>query len=95
MPVPTSATSDDDLWKAYDDGASYDITGDVEAAKSFIVACRLILRRRPRSVAGDGQSATFEDISSQLEQAEQWLALQQPSGMSGGPRHLDFRNLRV
>jgi hypothetical protein len=94
MAVPTSATSDADLWAAYDDAAGYDISGSVTQAREFIVACRIILRRRPKSVSGDGQSATFEDISDQLARAERWLAGQNSYGRIG-PRHLDFRGLRT
>ena len=94
MAVPTSASTDAELWEAYDDGASYDITGSVALAQSFIVACRLILRRRPKTFSGDGQSATFEDISNQLHEAQRWLAARNSLGSLAGPRHLDFRGLR-
>lgn len=94
MAVPTSASTDAELWEAYDDGASYDITESVALAQQFIVACRLILRRRPKSVSGDGTSATFEDVSRQLTEAQRWLAGRNTTGALAGPRHLDFRDLR-
>ena len=95
MAVPTSASTDAELWEAYDDGASYDITESVALAQQFIVACRLILRRRPQSVSGDGTSATFADVSKQLRQAEIWIAGRNLStSAASGPRYLDFRGLR-
>ena len=91
MAVPTSATTDAELWQTYDDAASYDVVGSTSLAKEFIVACRLILRRRPSRMAVDGQSADFESIREDLTRAERWYAVSQSGS---GRRYLDFRGLR-
>jgi hypothetical protein len=94
MAVPTSATTDEELWALYDDAAGYSITGSVTQAQEFIVACRIIKRRRPDSVSGDGQSAKFNNIDDELAKAERWLAGRNSVG-SRGPRLIDYRGSRI
>jgi len=96
----SSASTDQDVWDAYDDNAAYDSQDDVDTgvtmAQAFIGACRILLRRRPVSVSVDGTSTAFDGsaIQKAIEAAVGWLALNNTSANGGSVRHLSFRYLR-
>ena len=47
MSIPAAATTDAELWRTYDDAASYNVVHSASLAADFIVACRLIVRESP------------------------------------------------
>jgi len=95
MSIPTASTTDAELWRTYDDAASYDVTGSASLAADFVVACRLILRRRPSRATLDGTAIDFESVRADLQRAERWLAVNgNGAANQAGPRYLDFRRLR-
>lgn len=84
---------------AYDDNASYDVDGDIVKCKAFIVACRVLIRRSPSSVAQGGESIALsvESLQNELANALQWLANNDPNQTQtpkGCVVHADFRNFR-
>lgn len=95
MSIPSASTTDLELWRTYDDAASYDVVRSASLAADFVVACRLILRRRPSRATLDGTAVDFESVREDLQRAERWLAVNGSDASShGSPRHLDFRRLR-
>ena len=96
MAALSSSSTDQQVWDAYDNNASYDVDESVSKAEAFIEACRILLRRRPTQVSVDGTSSSFEAgaIRQELEDARKWLATNNTSANGGSVRHLDFRNLR-
>jgi hypothetical protein len=96
MAAVTSASTDQAVWDAYDDNASYEEDESVSKAQAFITVCRVLLRRRPNQVSVDGTTTSFEAgaIQKALDDARKWLALNNTSDNGGSVRHLDFRYLR-
>jgi hypothetical protein len=94
MSIPTASTTDLELWRTYDDAALYDVVRSAALAADFVVACRLILRRRPVRATLDGTAIDFESVREDLQRAERWLGVNGNGAASNGPRHLDFRRLR-
>jgi hypothetical protein len=93
MSTLTSASTDAQVWAAYDDNASYEEDGSASKCKAFITACRLILRRRPQSFGRSEQSGTFERITDELTTARQWLAANPPSTGAGSRTSERFADL--
>lgn len=96
MSTLSSASTDQQVWNAYDDNASYAEDASVSKAKSFITACRILLRRRPTAMTVDGNVVAFSasSIEKELEDAQHWLAQNNTSANGGSIRYLDFSNLR-
>jgi hypothetical protein len=92
----SSASTDQEVWDAYDDNASYAEDASVSKAKSFVTACRILLRRRPTNMTVDGSTVAFSatSIERELEDAQHWLAQNNTSVNGGSVRYLDFRGLR-
>ena len=81
MPLDSSSTNDE-VWEAYDDAASYEETGDVTLARSFITACRILLRRMPRRVMVDGVATEFnaDSVRDELERARRFVSAKRSGG---------------
>lgn len=94
MAALSSSSTDQEVWNAYDDNAAYDVDSSIAKAKNFIEACRILLRRRPNRVGVGSQSVDFESVRQELDDAREWLALNNTSANGGSVRHLSFRNLR-
>lgn len=99
MSYVTSASTDAQVRAAYADNASYDVAGDVAMAKSFIVACRVLLQREPTSAGRNGNAVVLDKTSvrESLAKAESWLASHAPvpvSGGNGSVRFMDFGGFR-
>jgi hypothetical protein len=96
MAAVTSASTDQAVWDAYDDNASYEEDASTTKASAFITVCRVLQRRRPVRISADGTSADFDGqaIQKALDDAREWLALNNTSANGGSVRHLDFRNMR-
>jgi hypothetical protein len=92
----SSASTDQAVWDQFDNAAAYDVDGSIANAKLFIEACRILQRRRPVRISADGTSADFDGqaIQKALDDAREWLALNNTSANGGSVRHLDFRNMR-
>jgi len=83
---------------AYDDNASYEEDGSVAKAKSFVTACRILLRRLPMST-GTGGGAYIQlsptTIMEQLRAAQGWLASKADVEDGGsGIKHLSLEDYR-
>lgn len=94
MATLSSSSSDQQVWDAYDDNASYEEDSSVSKARTFITACVILLRRRPQRVSTNGYAVDFDPdtIQNELKRAREWQATNSASGES--VRYLDFRNLR-
>lgn len=93
MSTLSSTSTDEQVWAAYDDNASFEEDASSAKAAAFVTACRILLRRRPASYGNDGETVAFDGnaIVTQLQRAEKWLAANRASA---GPRYLDFGGLR-
>lgn len=91
----SSASTDEEVWQAYDDAASFEEDSSPAKAAAFITACRILLRRRPQMTNVDGTQVAFEPgvISRELDRARNWLSANRAASGSG-VRHLDFSGLR-
>lgn len=98
MAAVTSASTDDEVWDAYDDNASYEEDSSRAKALAFITSCRVLLRRRPASTGRGNLTVSFESIASEMEAAREWLAAHPSTstavGGTGQTRHADFDNFR-
>jgi hypothetical protein len=90
----SSSSTDQQVWDAYDDNASYEEDASVTKAKAFITACRILLRRRPARISAEGVSTDFVSVENAMNDAREWVALNNTTSNGGSVRHLDFRNLR-
>ena len=98
MSTFTSASTYAQVTAAYDDNASYEEDASVAKAKSFITACRFILRRVPtRSGKGAGGETEFDQtiVRDEMDKARRWLGGQTSAGGGGGAIYGDFRDMRV
>jgi hypothetical protein len=99
MATVDSSSTDDDVWDAYDDNASYEEDGSRSKALAFITACRILLRRRPESTGRGNLTVSFESVARELDACREWLAANPAttgsgSGSGGRVRFADFDNLR-
>lgn len=94
MAALTGSSTDAAVWAQYDDNAAYDVDSSVSKAKLFIEACRVLLRRRPTRIGFGSRATEFEAVQRALDDAREWLALNNTSANGGSVRHLSFRNLR-
>lgn len=93
MSTLTSASTDAQVWAAYDDSASYEEDADAAKCKAFITACRIILRRRPQTFGRAEHSGTFERVTDEMTAARQWLAANPPSTGAGSRTSERFADL--
>lgn len=92
----SSSSTDEEVWQAYDDAASFEEEGSPTKAATFITACRILLRRNPQSMNVAGESVTFNAgaVERELERARKWLDVNRAGSGASGVRHLDFSRLR-
>lgn len=92
-----SSSSTAQVRDAYDDNASYAEDNDLQKARRFITACRILLRRTStNSVKGSNQVTLRVDLlQDELERAQEWLEARDPDQRLG-PRIVkpDFRQFR-
>lgn len=75
----SSASTNAEVWAAYDDNASYEEVGSVAMARSFVTACRILLRRTPQMAMHDGKNQVQNNVAvirQEMERAQRWLASQ-------------------
>lgn len=91
----SSSSTDDEVRAAYDDNASYEEDASASKCRSFITACKLLLRRRPSSVSNSGMTTAFNDgaVEAELDRARTWLA-GNSTARAGGVKYFDFSDLR-
>jgi len=92
-----SKSSDEQVWDAYDDSASYEELGSVPAAKTFITASLILLRRRPKRFRTEGIGETEFDpelISRELDNARKWVSVRDTTDERHSVRHLDISGFR-
>ena len=94
-----SSSTLDEIKAAYDDNVDYDLDESTTKAHTFIKACRLLLRRLPRSSRSQGSSVDLspELIQQQMQTAERWIAARggaNADASNGGVKHMSFKNFR-
>ena len=95
MSTLSSASTDADVWAAYDDNASYEEDNSPTKAAAFITACRILLRRRAQMAEYSTRKMTFESIKSEMEQARVWLSANPTSSMSSGRSTVRFSDFSL
>lgn len=97
----TSASTLTEINAAYDDNATYDLDADTDKAKSFIQACRFLLRRVADEIqAGGGEriQTKYEKIQAALDAALAWYRANSTtttdSRFDGSVTHVTFNELR-
>lgn len=97
MATLTSASTEAEVWAAYDDAASYEEESSRSKALAFITACRILSRRRPTQIGRGDRSTTLESLRQEIADARRWLAAH-PASTGSGARttatFADFRNFR-
>ncbi len=95
MASVSSASTDAQVWAAFDDNAGFEEDSSATKAAAFVTACRVLLRRRPVSVSVDGLSTAFDGaaIRAELDRAIRYLQSNRASA-GGKVKHLDFSGLR-
>lgn len=85
MATLSSASTLADVWNAYDDNASYEEDDSVSKARTFITACRILLRRLPAQNTRSSTTLRFDlkRIQNELQQAQRFVALKSASKGSG------------
>lgn len=80
----SSASTDAQVWAAYDDSASYAEQNSAALCAAFITACRILLRRTPQQALKGNKSVTVDlgQIQKEIVAAKQWLAASQSGGIS-------------
>lgn len=68
----SSSSSTTAVKAQYDDNASYDVDGSASKNALFIEACRILIRREPKQVGGEGTSFTRPDYENELKEALAW-----------------------
>lgn len=94
MSALSSSSTLAEVQAAYDDNAAYAEDDSAAMAAEFVTACRILLRRLPKSVmrgASDQVALEPEMIRQEMVAAQRWLAGKRTGG---GVVHPDFRNLR-
>ena len=82
----TSASSIDDIAREYITCASYDLSsGSIAMAERFVVACRALQLRRPKSATVDNNPVAFDyqAVANQLDRALAWIGANR-SRVNGG-----------
>lgn len=95
MSTLSSASTDAQVWATYDDAASYEEDSNRSKCLSFITACRILLRRRPKRLVAGGKETDFDDISIRQEMtaARAWLTAH-PAITTSHVRFADFQDFR-
>lgn len=95
MSTLTSASTDAQVWAAYDDNASYEEDSSRTEALAFITACRILLRRRPKVARRGGVNVEFDaaTIRDELATARAWLNLH-PATTTTRTRFSSFEGFR-
>lgn len=81
----SSSSTNAEVWAAYDDNASYEEQGSLAMARSFVTACRLLLRRTPQMAMHDGKNQIQNNLTvirEEMERAQRWIDAQ-PSDSGG------------
>ena len=90
----SSASTDQQVWDAFDNSASYAEDNSTAKAAAFITACTILLRRTAkRALHGRTRSeveTSPEMIRELMNDARRWLAARS----TGRIIHPDLRNLR-
>lgn len=93
----SSASTNSQVFAAYDDNASYEEDGSAAKARAFITACVILRRRLPQIVQQTGGSMiTVQSLESEMERARAWIATNPDatSGTGGGVIHSSFEEFR-
>ena len=99
MATLSSASTDAEVWDAYDDNVSYDTDGSVAKCKVFIEACRILRRRNPKLArTGNRNELQTFDFDSELKAATTWLSANGGfpvvSDAVGSVKHLSLEGFR-
>lgn len=90
MSTLTSTSTLAEVKAAYDDNASYEEDSSVTKARSFITACRFLIRRLPQRAKHGGTSGGEEieidmtTLEKQLSEAQKWIQSNNTTGTGVG-----------
>ena len=87
MSTLTSASTDVEVWAAYDNAASYEEDSSRAKALAFITACNILKRRLPSSAGRAGQSISRESLDADVAAARRWLAANPGTTGAGSTRY--------
>ena len=94
----SSQSTDEQINAAYDDNADYAEVGSIVKARTFVLACRIMLRRTPQQAGSDGQyvGRNLLVLQSEMNRALDWLAsaVDLSEGGSAGVIHPNLRDFR-
>lgn len=94
MATLSSASTDAQVWAAYDDNASYEEDASRAKAFAFRLACKILARRLPMSASRAGQSVNRESLLQEAQQADAWLAAN-PADSGAGSTRVRFGDLQA
>ena len=89
-------STDEEVFAAYDDNASYLEEDSVAKGRAFQTACIILIRRIPTTVQENNSMAQFDPklIANQLEEVRDWLASNDTARSGSSSRLSDLRNFR-
>lgn len=95
MSTLTSASTDADVWAAYDDNASYEEDGSRTKALAFLTACRFLIRRKPKRMFHNQRGSDFDEVAirEEMTAARAWLDLH-PASTTAAVRYGDLAGFR-
>lgn len=88
----SSTSTDTEVFAAYDDNASYEEDADLDKAKAFVTACRVILRRLPMEFLLKGVTRKYSApaLRAEIADAKTWIT-ENPSFTPGYTTYADLR----
>ncbi len=93
----TSASTDAQVWAAYEDNCGYAESSSPTMAADFVQAAMMLLRRLPKQMGQQGGSVANnpEMIQAEIQTARQWLAVNGTRGVRpGGVGYFSLTNSR-
>ncbi len=93
----SNASTDQAVWNAYDDNASYDSNASSSQAYAFVAACRILMRRLPQMMSQQGGNVRMNPdlIQKEMDKATQWIASNPDSSVKpGGVGYFGFNFIR-
>ena len=95
MSTLSSTSTNDEVWAAYDDNASYEEDADRAKALAFITACRILIRRKPKRMYADGKGADFDEVGIREEmKAARAFVTRNPASTTPSVRFGDLSSFR-
>lgn len=95
MSTLTDASTDTQVWAAYDNNASYEEDSDRTKALAFLTACRFLIRRKPKRMFYNQKGSDFDEVAirEEMNAARGWLDLH-PASTTAAVRYGDLAGFR-